>query len=162
MEMQKYCKADVEVLSRSILAFRQLFHKHLDVDPFRYVTLASLCMAIYINKFLPDKSIVCNDSNKPISKISREWFYYLNNKNIQREKLITVNNSDGVMYDRQKYYYDSKLKKLGRRYYLKSKDIFPVFEDKPHSICKTVEEFKDALKLSRNWYQKFNKFNEEE
>jgi len=83
MEMQKYCRSDVEVLSRSILAFSKLFHKHLDVDPFRYVTLASLCMSIYINKFLPDKSIVCNDSNKPISKISRERLYYLNNKKFQ-------------------------------------------------------------------------------
>ena len=55
------------------------FDKNLNVDPFRYVTLASLLMSIYINKFLPDKSIVCNDFNKPISKISRELFYYLNN-----------------------------------------------------------------------------------
>ena len=31
-----------------------------------------------------------NDSNKPISKISREWFYFLNNKNIKREQPITV------------------------------------------------------------------------
>ena len=32
----------------------------------------------------------------------------------------------------------------------------------PHSICTTVEEFKEAIKLSRNWKQLFNTCIEEE
>ena len=46
-EMVKYCRADVELLSKAVLAFRIMFKDRLDIDPFRYVTLASLCMAIF-------------------------------------------------------------------------------------------------------------------
>ncbi len=51
--MQKYCRADVELLSKTVLKFRKMFIDELDTDPFRYTTLASLCMSIYSNKFLP-------------------------------------------------------------------------------------------------------------
>ena len=50
-EFNKYCSADVDLLSKSILKFRQIFKNTLDVDPFRYITLASLCKDIYLNKF---------------------------------------------------------------------------------------------------------------
>ena len=56
VEMKLYCEADVVLLAKTVLKFRELFKKSLDVDPFRYVTLASLCMDIYINKFLPEKN----------------------------------------------------------------------------------------------------------
>ena len=54
-EFIKYCRADVELLSKTVLYFRKLFITSLDTDPFRYTTLASLCMSIYLNKFLPEK-----------------------------------------------------------------------------------------------------------
>ena len=54
-EMKKYCVADVVLLAKTVLKFRKLFLDSLDVDPFRYVTLASLCMSIYINKLMPSK-----------------------------------------------------------------------------------------------------------
>ena len=65
-EMIKYCRADVELLSKSVLAFRKLFKDKLDIDPWRYVTLASLCMAIFRGAFLAKKSIVANEPNKPV------------------------------------------------------------------------------------------------
>ena len=46
-ELVKYCRDDVKVLSKSILAFRKIYIEGLDVDPFRYVTIASLCMGMY-------------------------------------------------------------------------------------------------------------------
>ena len=52
-EMKKYCVMDVVLLSKCILKFRKLFIDSLDVDPFRYVTLSSLCMSVYVNMFLP-------------------------------------------------------------------------------------------------------------
>ena len=55
-EMVKYCRADVELLSKAVLTFRKLFKDNLDIDPFRYCTLASLCMSVYINKFMPEKN----------------------------------------------------------------------------------------------------------
>ena len=41
-EMVKYCRADVELLSKAVLKFRKMFSETLDVDPFGYFTLASL------------------------------------------------------------------------------------------------------------------------
>ena len=89
-EMIKYCRDDVEVLSRAVLVFRKMFYDNLDIDPFRYITLPSLRMNIYKGRFLPDNSIVANDANKPKSKVSREWFINLNNSNIHREKPLFI------------------------------------------------------------------------
>ena len=63
-EMIRYCRADVELLSKTVLKFRKMFKDNLDTDPFRYATLASLCMNIYINKFIPKKTIVGNSTEK--------------------------------------------------------------------------------------------------
>ena len=63
-EFIKCCRADVELLSKTVLYFRKLFITSLDTDPFRYTTLASLCMSIYSNLFLPEKTIVCNSHEK--------------------------------------------------------------------------------------------------
>ena len=85
--MAKYCKADTELLSKSILVFRKMFKDKLDIDPFRYVTLASLCMAIFRGCFLPKKSIVANEQNKPVSTVSKEWLMYLNVMGGQSRKI---------------------------------------------------------------------------
>ena len=50
----------------------------LDVDPFRYTTLSSLRMSIFMNKFLKDKTIVTQGSNKKDSKVCREWLTHMN------------------------------------------------------------------------------------
>ena len=76
--MINYCRADVELLSKTILKFRKLFKHNLDTDPFRYTTLASLCMSIYLNKFLPEKTIVGNSTEKQNSPVYREWLTHLN------------------------------------------------------------------------------------
>ena len=56
----------------------------LDVDPFRYVTLASLCMSIFLDKFLPENTIVGNSIDKD-SIAAREWLISLNDKKITPE-----------------------------------------------------------------------------
>jgi hypothetical protein len=78
-ELIKYCRYDVVVLSKAVLKFRKMCMDKLDVDPFRYVTLASLCMSIYLNKFLHEKAIVGNSNDKD-SIVGREWLIYLNNQ----------------------------------------------------------------------------------
>ena len=42
-------------------------------------------MSVYLNKFLPDKTIVGNSTTKQDSIICREWLNYLNNPDIKRE-----------------------------------------------------------------------------
>ena len=79
-ELIKYCRADVEVLSQAVLAFRKLFIEKLDTDPYRYTTLASLCMNIYINKFLPSKTIMGNCNSNKDRIVCREWLNHLNTK----------------------------------------------------------------------------------
>ena len=101
-EMIKYCRADVEVLSRSVLAFRKDFYDNLNIDPFRYITLPSLCMNIFKSRFLPYKSLVANDANKPINKLASEWFINLNNPYIQREKTLFINQSELPKFDKHK------------------------------------------------------------
>ena len=59
--MVKYCRADVELLSKAVLQFRRMFKSGLDVDPFRYVTLPSLTMSIYRTKFMPNATSVANE-----------------------------------------------------------------------------------------------------
>ena len=80
-ELIKYCRSDVVVLSKAVLKFRKMFMDKLDVDPFKYVALASLCMSIYLNKFLPEKAIVGNSNDKD-SVVGRELLIYLNNPDI--------------------------------------------------------------------------------
>ena len=97
-EMIKYCRADVEVLSKAVLTFRKMFKDKLDIDPFRYVTLASLCMAIFRGCFLPEKSMIANEQNKKTSRVCKEWLLYLADPKLIPEVPILVkpNNIAGV------------------------------------------------------------------
>jgi hypothetical protein len=89
-ELIKYCRADVELLSKAVLKFSKLFLEKLDVDPFQYITLPSLCMSIYRNMFMPDKTIVGNSADKNVSIISKEWLLYLNDENLIPEQPICL------------------------------------------------------------------------
>jgi hypothetical protein len=70
------------------LKFRKMFKDKFDIDPFRYATLASLCMSLYRGLFMPEKKIVANDNNRNISKVSREWLIHLNDPQILPERTI--------------------------------------------------------------------------
>ncbi|GFQ77323.1 DNA_pol_B_2 domain-containing protein [Trichonephila clavata] len=78
----KYCDSDVDILRRGCLEMRKLFLKTADIDPFRYVTLAGVCMAIYRSKFLIEGTIAIDEDIKQdvYSKKSIAWLDYLSNK----------------------------------------------------------------------------------
>ena len=88
--MIKHRRSDVKVLAMWVLKSRQLYYNEFDVDPFRYSTSASLCMNLFKCKFRSRNTIVSNDANKPISKISREYFIYLDNPDILREHPLRI------------------------------------------------------------------------
>ncbi|XP_071032985.1 uncharacterized protein [Parasteatoda tepidariorum] len=46
-EMLEYCRSDVDILRRCCLEFRQQFLDIANVDPFRYITIASSSMAVF-------------------------------------------------------------------------------------------------------------------
>ena len=57
-------------------------------------------MNIYEGRFLFDKSIVANDANKPIRKVSREWFINLDSSNIHTEKPLFIEQSKLDKFDK--------------------------------------------------------------
>jgi hypothetical protein len=101
-EMIKYCRADVEVLSKAVLTFRKMF-KELDIDPFRYVTLASLCMAVFRGCFLPEKCMIANEQNKKTSRVCKEWLLYLADPLLIPEVPILVKPQTGTCTYYTKY-----------------------------------------------------------
>jgi G:T-mismatch repair DNA endonuclease (very short patch repair protein) len=117
--MVKYCRAEVELLSKAVLKFRKMFLESLDVDPFRYVTLASLCMSIFLNKFLPENTIVSNSIDKD-SIIAREWLISLNDKKLIPEYPITV---DKRKLDNK---FDFNKNKIENKTYYSGKHTFTV------------------------------------
>ena len=123
-EMVKYCRADVELLSKAVLSFRKMFKDKLDIDPFRYVTLASLCMAIFRGCFLPDKSIVANEQNKPISKVCKEWLLHLQDEKLIPEVPILIDKST-LTYDKNDLHRD-KLDEDKTEYYKGDRHMFNV------------------------------------
>ncbi|XP_035226307.1 uncharacterized protein LOC118198678 [Stegodyphus dumicola] len=56
-EILAYCRSDVDILRRCCLAFRSQFLNVSNVDPFRYVTIASACMAVYRNMHIKPETI---------------------------------------------------------------------------------------------------------
>ena len=56
-EMYEYCKSDVDILRRGCTKLRELFMQIANIDPFQYITIASVCQAIYRNEFLPENTI---------------------------------------------------------------------------------------------------------
>ena len=62
-EMYNYCKSDVDILRKGCLKYRELFIYIANIDPFQYVTIAGVCLAIYKSKFLPEDTIgICDKS----------------------------------------------------------------------------------------------------
>ena len=81
-ELVAYCRSDVDILRRSMIAFRDNFLKIGNIDPLQYITIASVCMAIYRSKYMPENTIgVIKDSvkNETFSKISMQWLHWRSN-----------------------------------------------------------------------------------
>jgi hypothetical protein len=130
--MRKYCVADVELFVKTVLKFREMFVEKLDVDPFRYVTLASLCMSIYVNKFMPEKTIVGNDLKGSV--VCKEWLHFLNDLKLVPEVPIAIHPKKLKVQDINKG-------KVGptKTYYDKERHCFTV--DALNKQDKTVFEF---------------------
>ena len=61
--MYRYCKSDVDILRGGCMKLRELFIQIANIDPFQYITIASVCQAIYRSEFLPENTIgVCSES----------------------------------------------------------------------------------------------------
>ena len=45
-EFVEYCGSDVDILRRGCLEIRNYFLEIANIDPFQYITIASVCIAI--------------------------------------------------------------------------------------------------------------------
>jgi len=64
-EFLEYCDSDVDILRRGCLELRKQFLEIADIDPFQYITIASVCMGIYRSKYLQPNTIgVIKDTQK--------------------------------------------------------------------------------------------------
>jgi hypothetical protein len=84
-EILEYCDSDVDILRRSCLELRREFLDIANIDPFQYITLPSVCMAIFRSKYLKDKTIGVHkpDLKDQYSKSSIGWLKSFENDNIQ-------------------------------------------------------------------------------
>ena len=64
-ELREYCRSDVDILRRSMLKFRNDFIQLENIDPLQYITIASVCMAIYRCNYMPvNKIAVVKDETR--------------------------------------------------------------------------------------------------
>src|SRR5271170_3210731 len=82
-QMYKYCKSDVDILRRGCMELIKLFIEISGTDPFKYVTIASVCNAIYRIKFLQAATIaVVNEAPCETYSIkSIKWLKYISIQN---------------------------------------------------------------------------------
>ena len=100
-EIVDYCRSDVDILRRSLIKFREDFIQLENIDPLRYITIASVCMTIYRSNYMPKKAIaIVPEYTKTdnFSKMSIMWLNYVSTTkglNIQHalnggEKKLTI------------------------------------------------------------------------
>lgn len=56
-ELREYCELDVSILARWCRELWRMFIEIGNIDPFQYVTIASVCLALYRCKSMPESSI---------------------------------------------------------------------------------------------------------
>ena len=98
-EIIGYCRSDVDILRRGMTKLRKDFIDLENVDPLRYITIASVCMTIYCSNYMPEKTIsIAQEYAKTdrFSKMSIMWLTYVaKGSNIQHainggEKKLTI------------------------------------------------------------------------
>ena len=100
-EILEYCRSDVYILRRGIMKLREDFIKLENIDPLRYITIASVCMTIYRSNYMPKETIAIVPEyakTDNYSKMSIMWLNYMSkakNLNIQHalnggEKKLTI------------------------------------------------------------------------
>ena len=79
-EIIEYCRSDVGILRRGMIKLREDFIQLENIDPLRYITIASVCMTIYRSNYMPKKTIVIVPEyakTDNFSKMSIMWLNYV-------------------------------------------------------------------------------------
>ena len=105
-EMLDYCWSDVDILRRACLEFRRLLMSITDgIDPLQYLTIASVCMAIFRSKFMVEEYEVLTAEEKDNSEREDRTPVLLpgRTKNDQFEVLVGDTWKTDVICDRKKF-----------------------------------------------------------
>ena len=81
-EIIEYCRSDIDILRRGIIKLREDFIQLENIDPLRYITIASVCMTIYQSNYMPKKTIAIAPEyakTDNFSKTSIMWLKYVSN-----------------------------------------------------------------------------------
>ena len=68
-EILEYCRSDVDILRRSMIEFREYFIELENIDSLQYVTIASVCIAIYRDHYMPTDTIGVIKDVKHIARL---------------------------------------------------------------------------------------------
>ncbi|XP_035802218.2 uncharacterized protein LOC118470010 [Amphiprion ocellaris] len=85
-EAVRYCKNDVDILSRACVRFREQFLGETGVDPFGSITIASACMRVFLTKFLQPNTLAIpcpyeyRGQCKRFSEPSIQWLEWVMHK----------------------------------------------------------------------------------
>jgi hypothetical protein len=74
-ELPEYCGSDVDILRKGGMQLREDFLDIANIDPFQYLTIASVCMAIYRSKHIWHNTIAVVD--EPIEEKYSKTIYKL-------------------------------------------------------------------------------------
>ena len=100
-EIIEYCRSDVDILRRGMMRLREDFIQLENIDPLRYITIASVCVTIYRSNYMRKKTIAIVPEyakTDNVRKMSIMWLNYMSkDKNIQPapnggEKELTIGN----------------------------------------------------------------------
>ncbi|KAF0726404.1 putative DNA polymerase [Aphis craccivora] len=108
-ELEEYCSSDVDILRRGCL---EQFLAVCNIDPFKYITIASVCMAIYRQSDLSNSTIAVIKNVKK-EKFSDESIKWLKSKILNGNKNIkyTLNGGEAVICGAKVDGYDVSEKK---------------------------------------------------
>ena len=102
-EILEYCQSDIDILRIGIMKLREDFIQQENIDPLRYITIASVCMTIYRSNYMPKKTIATIPEyvkTDNFSKTSIMWLNYMSNGDSIKhalnggEKELTIDNKN--------------------------------------------------------------------
>ncbi|XP_049332872.1 uncharacterized protein LOC125801098 isoform X1 [Astyanax mexicanus] len=155
-ELVAYCQNDVRILRMGCMAFRNEILSSTGVDPFKCITIASVCLKIFRTNFLPENMLTIPpldnyiNRQKSFSTPAIQWLEYISDRdNIPIQHALNEGEVKIGNYFVDGYFEDGGVRKafefLGCFYHGCDK-CFP--SNLTHPLSKTYQTFGEILQQS--------------